>query len=95
MGGQGRNVMSAVNLDGVRFVEVKSISVNEWHPLPDGQGQPEQVHLWIELEGLPHPVVLRFRSRRPVDSLIVALMTHANAVWGKRPPDYGLNTKVV
>lgn len=72
----------APNVAGMAFYEVKSISVNEWHPLPDGQGKPEQVHLWIELEDFPHPLVLRFHSPRAVDELIVALMTHRKGVWG-------------
>ena len=70
-----------INITGLSFFEVKSISVNEWHPLPDGQGKPEQVHLWIELDGFPPPLVLRFHSPRAVDELIVALMTHRKSVW--------------
>ena len=72
-----------VNTAGMEFYEINIISVNEWHPLPNGEGNPTQVHVWIELEKFPHPLVLRFKSRRPVDSFIVALMTHANAVWPK------------
>ena len=69
------------NLTGVKFAEIRSISVNEFHALPDGQGKPEQVHLWIELADLPFPLVMRFKSRKPVDELIVALMVHARSVW--------------
>ena len=69
------------NIAGIRFLEIESISVNEWHPLPDGQGRPEQVHLWITLRGVTEPLVVRFKSRRPADELIVALMTHARNVW--------------
>ena len=71
-----------MNVAGMAFYEVKSISVNEWHSLPDGQGKPEQVHLWLELEGFPHPLVMRFHSPQAVDELIVALMTHRKGVWG-------------
>jgi hypothetical protein len=67
----------------MKYFEVKNISVNEYHPLPDGQGKPEQVHLWMEIEDIPHPFVMRFKSRRPVEELIVALITHANRVWPK------------
>ena len=78
-----REDQSPRNLAGTRFTEVTSISVNEYHPLPDGKGKPEQVHLYFEIKGYPFPFVVRFKSRRPVDNLIVALLTHANGVWPK------------
>ena len=75
--------ITPINLAGVRFFDMTNISVNEWHRLPDGEGKPEQVHLWIEVDDIPYSFVVRFKSRRPVDELIVALMTHAEAVWPK------------
>jgi hypothetical protein len=75
--------ISPINVASMKFFEIKQISVNEWHPLPDGKGKPKQVHLWLDIEGIPYPFVLRFKSRRPVDELIVALITHANHVWPK------------
>ena len=74
-----------INMAGVQFNEVLAISVNEWHPQPDGGGKPEQLHLVLEVAGLPHPLVVRFKSPRPVDSLIVALMTHRKGVWPVNP----------
>lgn len=71
------------NTAGLRFFDIKNLSVREWHSLPGGQGKPEQVHLMLEVEGIPHPLIVRFKSRRPVDELIVALMSHADNVWGK------------
>ena len=79
-----RDNQKPFNTAGMAFYDVQNISVNEWHPLPDGQGDPTQVHVWFELDEFPHPLVIRFKSRRPVDSFIVALMTHANAVWPKQ-----------
>ena len=76
-----RDNQDPINVAGIQFYEVLNISVNEWHPLPNGEGDPTQVHVWFELEEFPHPLVIRFKSRRPVDSFIVALITHANAVW--------------
>jgi len=70
------------NVTGVAFYDIKEISVNEWHCLPDGQGEPEQVHMWIQLAGVPHPMVMRFKSGRTMDELIVALITHRRAVFG-------------
>ena len=74
---------SPINVAGMKFFEIKEISVNEWHPLPNGEGSPEQVHLRLEVMDIPYPFVLRFKSRRPMDELIVALITHANNVWPK------------
>ena len=51
------------NIAGIRFLEIESISVNEWHPLPDGQGRPEQVHLWITLRGVTEPLSPSARER--------------------------------
>ena len=78
-----RDNQNSVNVAGMPFYEVQNISVNEWHPLPNGEGDPTQVHVWIELEGFPHSLIIRFHSRRPVDSFIVALMNHTKAVWPK------------
>ena len=78
-----RDSQNPVNYAGMKFAEIQNISVNEWHPLPNGEGSPTQLHVWVELEDFPYPMIIRFKSRRPVDSFIVALMTHANAVWPK------------
>lgn len=75
--------VTPVNTAGMRFYKIEKISVQEWHPLPDGKGKPEQVHLVVDVEGIPHPLVMKFKRRRPVDELIMALITHANNVWGK------------
>jgi len=73
--------VTPINIAGMQFYEIKGISVNEWHSLPNGEGKPEQVHMMLEVDGFPYPLVIRFKSRRPVDELIVALITHANRVW--------------
>jgi hypothetical protein len=72
------------NVAGDQYLEVESIGIFEWHKLPDGQGKPEQVLLEIKLADIDIPLVMRFKSRKPVDSLIMALLTHANSVWGKK-----------
>lgn len=66
---------------GVEFFEIESIDVMEFHPLPDGEGPPSEVHLMLTIADFPHPVIMRFHSRRSCDELIVALMTHSKAVW--------------
>ena len=75
-----------INLAGVNFFDIKEISVNEYCILPNGRGKPDQVHLWIEIEGFPHPVIMRFKSRPTMDELVVDLIAAANNVWPKVQP---------
>ena len=75
--------MKPINLEGMEFFEIESISVIEYYPLPDGQGKPTQVHLWCQMVDSPDPFVMRFRSPTAIDALIVALITHRRGVWGK------------
>lgn len=70
------------NLTGVEFYEIDDITVYEFHPLPDGEGDPTQVHLSCRLTGFPAAFVMRMKSGRSVDELIVALITHRKAVFG-------------
>lgn len=72
-----------VNTSGMKFYDIKGLSVKEWHPLSDGKGEPTQVHLVLEVEGIPYPIILRLKSRRLVDELMTALLSHAINVWGK------------
>ena len=74
--------MKPMNLKGVEFMEIEEISVNEWHALPDGQGEPTQVHLWFKLKDTEPVFCLRFKSGRPIDELITALITHRKSVFG-------------
>ena len=74
------------NLDGVAVLELKldSIDVLEWHPLPDGQGKPTQVHVSVMVEGLDVPLVMRFKGPGTLDALISALAVHRFHVWPDR-----------
>lgn len=74
-----------MSTDGMKYYDVKGLSVREWHSLPDGKGEPEQVHLVLEVDGIPYPIILRLKSRRLVDELATALLSHAINVWGKEP----------
>lgn len=69
------------NLAGTEYFAIKEIEVFEYLPLPDGEGDPTEVHMMITIEDFPYPIVMRFHSRRACDELIVALMTHSKAVW--------------
>jgi hypothetical protein len=75
-----------INTEGMKFYEIEEISVNEWHPLPNGEGKPTQVHMMVKLADNEYPLVMRFKSARPVDELIMALITHRNGVWPVRKP---------
>ncbi len=71
------------NLAGQEYYPIQSLEVLEYHPLPDGEGEPTEVHLWIIVEGAEDtPFAVRFHSPQSVDELIVALMTHRKRVWG-------------
>ena len=74
--------MEPVNLAGVEFFEIKEIDVTEFHELSDAQGKPSEVHLWITMDVLDTPFIMRFHSPGGLDQLIVALMTHRKRVWG-------------
>lgn len=72
------------DLTGVEFLEITDIIVGEFidPETPKGKrGEPCQVHLMLRLEGLPWPFVMRFKTRRGVDELIVSLMTHSKNTW--------------
>jgi hypothetical protein len=72
-----------VNMSELKIVEIAGIRVNEFHPLPNGQGDPTEVHLMLQLRGVDprQRLALRMKSRRVVDELIAALETHRDNVW--------------
>ncbi len=55
--------------------------MSEWHPLPDGQGEPTEVHVSMMIEGLDVPMVMWFKGPGTLDSLISALAVHRFNVW--------------
>lgn len=67
------------------LMEIDSVGVAEWHPLPDGQGLPTQVHVMVTMKDdrVP-PFVLRLKSARACDELINALLFHRQRVFGPR-----------
>lgn len=70
-----------INTAGMLFYEIESIVVNEWHELPDGRGDPSEVHIVVKVKGAKYPLIMRFKKPRPIDDLIVALITHRRRVW--------------
>lgn len=72
------------NLANLKIVELEAISINEYHPLPDGAGKPTEVHLCVTPKGQPNMrLVLRFKGRGTLDQVVVALQKHADNVFGK------------
>ena len=79
-----RENQKPVNLAGQQFLPIKSIEVQEFHPLENGEGPATQVHLRIKIEGMEDtPIVVRFHSPKAIDELIVALITHRQRVFGR------------
>lgn len=71
------------NLSDLEIYEMEDVRVNEFHPLPDGQGDPTQVHLTLKPKGSSDKLllVLRLKSRDMATQLIDALVKHTNNVW--------------
>ena len=71
------------NTEGLPFlgVDIDSINVDQWHPMPDGKGRPTQVHLSFEIDGVDVPIVMRFKGPKTLDALIGALAVHRYDVW--------------
>ena len=55
--------------------------VNSWHPLPDGQGDPTEVHLCLTVKGLDAQMIMRFKGPGTLDALITSLAVHRFNVW--------------
>ena len=72
------------NTAGMEFVEVdvNRLGVMEWHPLPNGEGDPTQVHVVTRVKGSDIPFILRFKSPRTLDKFTAALAVHRRNVWG-------------
>ena len=65
------------------LLDIDSLIVGVYHELPDGKGKPSEVHLVMNIAGMPDlPLVMRFKNPRTLDSLISALAVHRRDVWG-------------
>ena len=69
------------NLTGVEFFEIKEVVIYEYHLLSNGEGKPTEVHMKIEINDFPYPVIMRMKSARIMDELIVAMITHRKRVF--------------
>ena len=67
-----------------RFVEIEMVDIAEWHPEPDGRGNPTQVHLMLQLKGHPETLqILRFHGPDTLARIVKALTAHGTNVFGR------------
>lgn len=65
---------------------VNEIHVSSWSPGDATKGDPvTEVHVILDVQGIPRPIVMRIKSKERADWLIEALIEHRNYVW----PDEG------
>jgi hypothetical protein len=70
------------NLVGMKFLDVASVQIAEFHDLPDGQGGPTQVHMLLHLKGSDVPIILRFKGPDSLNEVVEALRYHGKNVFG-------------
>lgn len=78
---------NVTNTAGLAYFDVEEIRIAAWHPLPDGRGEPTQVHMMIRIAGFPTPFVTRFLGPRSLDRIIEALRENRAAVWPIPAPE--------
>ena len=70
------------NLADMSLLELNGYHVSEWHPLPNGEGKPTQVHPLLEIEEMDDcKLVMRFKSKPELNRFILALVRHRDGVW--------------
>ena len=69
------------NLAGKAVFEIIEWGVFEWHPLPNGQGDPTQVHFKLVIDDQLPPFIMRIKSRKAAEQLMEAIRRHADNVW--------------
>ena len=74
--------METKNMTEYEIIELDGMAIREFHPMPDGQGLPTQVHLTFHPRGFEEMImVVRLKSKRATQELIDALETHRDSVW--------------
>lgn len=69
------------NTGGLPCFPVREYHVGSWGPLPDGKGPSTEVHVSLLCEGIPGPMVMRFRSAAALDEYVDAILRHRADVW--------------
>ena len=62
-------------------MEIESYTIASWCPDDDAQEPPEQVHLMINLQSNPFPMVMRFKSPKTIGALVEGLIAYRKEVW--------------
>lgn len=66
--------------DAGEFFEPGDVQVAEWHPMREGAGKPEQVHISRTMTPEVH-IMVRLKSRAGALALIADLQKHVDNVW--------------
>lgn len=74
------------------FLQVEQWRIAAWTPRPDGQPPLEQVHILLDIESFPYPVVMRFKSPDTLGFIIEELAKYRHQVWPDAEP-VNLQTK--
>lgn len=70
------------NLRELQIIELEGIQINEFCPLPNGEGKTTEVHLALTPKGhLKTRMIVRIKSRGAADQIINALAKHRDSVW--------------
>jgi len=79
---QNDNVVNLDGEDGMLWVPLdQGYEIGEWCPLPDGEGDPTEVHMMMKNQEMGLGVSLLLKSPRAVNELISTLRRHRDAVW--------------
>lgn len=64
------------------YLAIEEYHIAQWCPTPDpADSKPEQVHMEIKVAGIPHQLMMRFKSRRSLELMTGTLLEHAEGVW--------------
>jgi hypothetical protein len=74
-----------INLDGsqIMLFDMDEVSINAWTPLPNGEGDPTQVHLLFKVaEGVT--TAIRFKGPDTLNAIVEQLTRYRDIVWPEK-----------
>jgi len=71
-------------LAGLRYMNIDGVVIGSFSPDNEANEKPTEVHMRIECNGLPFPMIMRFKGTVSLDQIIDALTKHREDVFGKR-----------
>ncbi len=66
---------------GYDVIPIQGYQVASWTPQRDGRGKSEMVVIEYNVPGMKLPLLLRFKSRKAVQTMIDSLTFHMNDVF--------------